>query len=173
MEPCFSGNHAHASISDQFLDSYLDRNGDKSWEAWAATSWKARGFSSSKPSTVTISPFSDCPCCRSSKSCVNSVLTMHDSRETHPRAFVAGYPIKHSRSPLIHGFWLERLGLRGSYEKLAISPRIFPFHHRSQKGCFRLFGGNITIPHKEVACRWRIVSTPGRRTRRRQYPLVL
>lgn len=79
---------------------------------------------------------------------------MHDSRETHPRAFVAGYPIKHSRSPLIHGFWLERLGLQGSYEKLAISPEDFPaFITDLKKGVSGYVGGNITIPHKEVACR--------------------
>lgn len=79
---------------------------------------------------------------------------MHDSRETYPRAFVAGYPIKHSRSPLIHGFWLERLGLQGSYEKLAISPEDFPaFITDLKKGVSGYVGGNITIPHKEVACR--------------------
>ncbi|HTV70476.1 MAG TPA: shikimate dehydrogenase, partial [Rhizobiaceae bacterium] len=33
-----------------------------------------------------------------------------------PRAFVCGHPIAHSRSPMIHGYWLKELGLLGSYE---------------------------------------------------------
>ena len=51
---------------------------------------------------------------------------MRDSRETFPpRAFVAGYPIKHSRSPLIHGYWLSKYGLDGVYEKIAVAPSDF------------------------------------------------
>mgnify|MGYP006153622411 FL=1 len=51
---------------------------------------------------------------------------MRDSRETFPpRAFVAGYPIKHSRSPLIHGHWLKTYDLPGSYEKIAVEPDRF------------------------------------------------
>ena len=33
------------------------------------------------------------------------------------KAFVVGHPIKHSRSPLIHGYWLRQHGLGGSYER--------------------------------------------------------
>ncbi|KQW27826.1 shikimate dehydrogenase [Rhizobium sp. Root274] len=80
---------------------------------------------------------------------------MRDSRETiTPRAFVAGYPIKHSRSPIIHGYWLERLGIQGSYEKVAVTPEDFPAFIRNLKnGDAEYVGGNITIPHKEAACR--------------------
>ncbi|RKE79866.1 shikimate dehydrogenase [Rhizobium sp. AG855] len=80
---------------------------------------------------------------------------MRDSRETiPPRAFVAGYPIKHSRSPLIHGFWLDQFGLNGSYEKLAVNPDEFPDFIQSLKLQESGYvGGNITIPHKEAACR--------------------
>lgn len=79
---------------------------------------------------------------------------MRDSRETSsPRAFVAGYPIKHSRSPLIHGFWLDQLGIEGSYEKVAVEPDSFPAFIadlRNKESGY--IGGNITIPHKEAAC---------------------
>ena len=34
------------------------------------------------------------------------------------KAFVIGWPISHSRSPLIHGHWLKAYGLAGSYEKI-------------------------------------------------------
>lgn len=80
---------------------------------------------------------------------------MRDSRETlMPRAFVAGYPIKHSRSPLIHGYWLKRLAIQGAYEKVAVSPDDFPAFITSLKtGEAGFVGGNVTIPHKEMARR--------------------
>ena len=80
---------------------------------------------------------------------------MRDSRETFlPRAFVAGYPIKHSRSPLIHGYWLNRLAIQGTYEKVAVSPEDFPAFISSLKnGEAGFVGGNVTIPHKEMASR--------------------
>ena len=34
---------------------------------------------------------------------------------TAPKAFVVGWPIAHSRSPLIHRFWLKRHGIDGDY----------------------------------------------------------
>lgn len=79
---------------------------------------------------------------------------MRDSRETIlPRAFVAGYPIKHSRSPLIHGYWLSKYGLDGVYEKIAVAPSDFADFIASLKTAGSPYrGGNITIPHKEAAC---------------------
>jgi shikimate dehydrogenase len=78
---------------------------------------------------------------------------MHDSRETFgPRAFVTGYPVKHSRSPLIHGHWLETLGLAGSYARQEVSPEVFAgFISRLTSGESGFIGGNVTIPHKEMA----------------------
>ncbi|MCB8819210.1 shikimate dehydrogenase [Microvirga rosea] len=66
------------------------------------------------------------------------------------KAFIAGHPIKHSRSPLVHGYWLERYGLGGSYERLDIAPADFPAFVRdfAARG---FAGGNVTIPHKETA----------------------
>ena len=78
---------------------------------------------------------------------------MHDSRETFPRhAFVTGYPVKHSRSPLIHGYWLEMLGLEGSYTRQEVAPEDFAgFVSRLKSGESGFVGGNVTIPHKETA----------------------
>src|SRR6478735_11625283 len=66
------------------------------------------------------------------------------------KAFVVGHPIKHSRSPLIHGYWLRQHGLGGSYERIDVAPSDFPAFLRSfpQQG---FAGGNVTIPHKEAA----------------------
>jgi shikimate dehydrogenase len=66
------------------------------------------------------------------------------------RAFVIGHPIAHSRSPLIHGHWLEKYGVDGSYEKIDVAPTAFPaFFERLRNGEFA--GGNVTVPHKEAA----------------------
>ncbi|WP_307233076.1 shikimate dehydrogenase [Pararhizobium capsulatum] len=78
---------------------------------------------------------------------------MRDSRETFVNhAFVAGYPVKHSRSPLIHGYWLEKLKLQGSYRTHEVTPDNFPgFIQELKSGQSGFIGGNVTIPHKEVA----------------------
>ncbi len=79
---------------------------------------------------------------------------MRDSRETFPpRAFVAGYPIKHSRSPIIHGYWLDQYVLPGSYERVAVAPENFADFIAQLKHADSPYrGGNVTIPHKEAAC---------------------
>ena len=66
------------------------------------------------------------------------------------RAFVIGHPIAHSRSPLIHGYWLTHYGIDGSYEAIDVAPEDLPaFFDRLRTGEFA--GGNVTIPHKEIA----------------------
>ena len=65
------------------------------------------------------------------------------------KAFVIGHPINHSRSPLIHGQWLEEHGIDGSYEAIDVAPEALPvFFERLRRGEFA--GGNVTIPHKEA-----------------------
>jgi shikimate dehydrogenase len=68
------------------------------------------------------------------------------------RAFVVGWPIAQSRSPLIHGHWLKVHGLAGSYEKLAIPPEEIETFLRDLPTSGWV-GGNVTVPHKEVAYR--------------------
>lgn len=65
-------------------------------------------------------------------------------------AFVCGHPIGHSRSPKIHGYWLGKYGIAGSYRAVDIAPAEFSdFLVRGQEHGFA--GGNVTIPHKEAA----------------------
>lgn len=68
------------------------------------------------------------------------------------KAFVIGHPIAHSRSPLIHGHWLEQYGIAGSYERIDIPPGELETFIRNlpERG---FVGGNVTIPHKEETCR--------------------
>jgi shikimate dehydrogenase len=79
---------------------------------------------------------------------------MADSRETlTKKAFVAGYPISHSRSPMIHKYWLKRYGIEGDYEAREIKPENLEGFLGDLKSGRELYvGGNITIPHKEMAC---------------------
>lgn len=75
-----------------------------------------------------------------------------------PRAFVVGWPIAHSRSPLIHGFWLKRYGIEGTYVAEAVPPDAVDafFHRFGERG---YVGGNVTLPHKEAAFRSATEST--------------
>jgi shikimate dehydrogenase len=70
--------------------------------------------------------------------------------ETIRRAFVCGHPVAHSRSPVIHNYWLRQLGLPGSYEKIDVPAEEFEAFLRDfQRMGF--VGGNVTLPHKAAA----------------------
>lgn len=75
-----------------------------------------------------------------------------DRPEIHPsRAFVIGYPIGHSRSPMIHRYWLDRAGIKGSYDPVQVAPEDLPsFVAALKDGSSGFIGGNVTIPHKEA-----------------------
>ncbi|MBI3420015.1 MAG: shikimate dehydrogenase [Proteobacteria bacterium] len=69
--------------------------------------------------------------------------------EKTKRACVIGWPVKHSRSPVIHGYWLKKYGLKGSYEAVAVPPDGL---EKFLRGLPRDYAGcNITLPHKEEA----------------------
>ena len=67
-----------------------------------------------------------------------------------PRSGVAGWPIAHSRSPMIHTYWLKELDLAGSYERFAVPPGEFS-RFAAEIGRDGLVGTNVTVPHKEAA----------------------
>ena len=71
---------------------------------------------------------------------------------TKKQAFVCGNPIKHSRSPLLHGYWLEKHRIDGSYGLQDIPSEDFKNFIKSLKEK-NFVGGNVTIPHKEEAYR--------------------
>jgi shikimate dehydrogenase len=62
---------------------------------------------------------------------------------------VIGWPVAHSRSPLIHNFWIGQHALKGEYRREAVKPEEFEtfIKELSQRG---YAGANVTIPHKEV-----------------------
>ena len=69
---------------------------------------------------------------------------------TAPVVAVLGYPIHHSKSPKMHGYWLDQAGASGYYVPLEIHPDNFEEALKNMpKLGFR--GANVTIPHKERA----------------------
>jgi len=68
------------------------------------------------------------------------------------QAAVIGWPIEHSRSPMIHGHWLATYGIDGRYTKIAVEPEQVTTFVRSlsERG---LAGCNVTLPHKEAVFR--------------------
>jgi shikimate dehydrogenase len=65
-------------------------------------------------------------------------------------AGVMGWPVWHSRSPRLHGYWIERCGVDGTYVPLAVPPAHFPQALR-MLALMGFRGVNVTVPHKEAA----------------------
>lgn len=67
-------------------------------------------------------------------------------------AGVMGWPVGHSRSPRLHGFWLRQHGIDGAYVPLAVPPDRVEQAIRALPA-LGLRGCNVTVPHKEAALR--------------------
>lgn len=78
-----------------------------------------------------------------------------------PAACLIGWPAAHSRSPLIHKYWLTSFGIDGDYRIEAVEPAAFAdfIGHLAARG---YKGANVTIPHKEQAL---ALSAPDARAR--------
>jgi shikimate dehydrogenase len=66
------------------------------------------------------------------------------------QAGVIGWPVSHSLSPRLHGFWLKELGIDGTYSALAVAPNGLENSLRSLPE-WGFAGVNLTLPHKEAA----------------------
>jgi shikimate dehydrogenase len=76
-----------------------------------------------------------------------------------PYAEVIGDPIAHSKSPIIHGFWLEKLGIAARYQASHIKANDLGAFFESRRADHAWRGCNITIPHKIAALDF--VTDPG------------
>jgi len=65
-------------------------------------------------------------------------------------AGVMGWPVSHSQSPRLHGFWLDRYGIDGAYVPLPVRPEDFEAGLRALPK-LGFAGVNVTVPHKEAA----------------------
>jgi shikimate dehydrogenase len=76
-------------------------------------------------------------------------------------ACVIGWPAGHSRSPLIHNYWIRLHGLNGEYRREAVAPEHFA-EFIASLAARGYAGANVTIPHKEAAL---ALSAPDNRAR--------
>jgi shikimate dehydrogenase len=67
-----------------------------------------------------------------------------------PYAEVIGDPIAQSKSPVIHGFWLEKLGLEGRYERAHVKADGLADYLATRRGDPDWRGCNVTMPHKQA-----------------------
>lgn len=65
------------------------------------------------------------------------------------KAGVIGYPVSHSLSPKLHGYWLKHYQIAGTYEPIEIAPDELQsrIHQLIAQG---YAGFNVTLPHKEA-----------------------
>ena len=73
------------------------------------------------------------------------------------KAAVTGHPVAHSRSPLIHGYWLKKYGLDGDYGRVDVAPEAAADFYNVLCDRRASIGANVTVPHKETAanaCVW-------------------
>lgn len=68
---------------------------------------------------------------------------------TLPYAEAIGDPIDHSKSPLIHKFWLRKLGLERDYRTRRVPPESLPDYIAAAGQDPHWAGCNVTIPHKQ------------------------
>lgn len=69
---------------------------------------------------------------------------------TRPYAEVIGDPINHSKSPIIHNFWLEKLGIDGEYRACHVRTGELASYFAQRRADPNWFGCNITLPHKQA-----------------------
>lgn len=65
-------------------------------------------------------------------------------------AGVMGWPVSHSRSPRLHGYWLQHYGIDGAYIPMPVRPEHFMDSLRALPK-LGFAGANVTVPHKEAA----------------------
>ncbi len=77
-----------------------------------------------------------------------------------PYAEVIGDPVAHSKSPLIHNFWLEKLGIEAEYRKTHVRPGELAAYFLKRRADPDWLGCNVTIPHKVAVMDY--ASDPGK-----------
>lgn len=71
-----------------------------------------------------------------------------------PYAEVIGDPIAHSKSPLIHRFWLNKLGIKGEYHATRVPSGGLGLHLAQRKADLNWRGCSVTMPHKREAMKF-------------------
>jgi len=81
--------------------------------------------------------------------------------EGHKSVCIIGCPVAHSRSPLIHNYWIKQLGLNAEYRREEVTPdKLADFVKNLRDHGY--VGANVTVPHKEAVLS---LATPDERAR--------
>ncbi len=75
---------------------------------------------------------------------------MSGDPEVVPQAHVIGDPIGGSKSPVIHRFWLEKLGIAGDYTARSVERGALADYFADARKTSDWVGCNVTMPHKQV-----------------------
>jgi len=81
---------------------------------------------------------------------VNAYQALLAEARGRPFAAIVGWPVEHSRSPALHGYWLRKYGIEGHYGRLPVEPKpealkaLVDFLKTTANAC----GCNLTLPHK-------------------------
>ena len=81
--------------------------------------------------------------------------------EGHKKVCVIAWPAGHSRSPLIHNYWIKQHKLDAEYLREAVPPEGFADFIKGMRANGYV-GANVTVPHKEMALK---LSEPDERAR--------
>ncbi|MEO9467922.1 shikimate dehydrogenase [Parasphingorhabdus sp.] len=73
---------------------------------------------------------------------------MNEANPLAPYAEVIGDPIAQSKSPIIHNFWLEKLGIEATYRACHVTPKALPEYLTKRRNDKNWRGCNVTLPHK-------------------------
>ena len=81
----------------------------------------------------------------------SGIIEFMAAKSKSKAACVIGWPVEHSRSPLIHGYWIKKYRINAEYRREEVRPEKFAdfVTHLSERG---YVGANVTIPNKEAAC---------------------
>jgi len=81
---------------------------------------------------------------------VSAYATLLAEARGRPFAAIVGWPVEHSRSPALHGFWLRQHHIEGHYGRLPVEPRRSALEELISflKGTPNARGCNLTLPHK-------------------------
>ena len=75
---------------------------------------------------------------------------VEQSNDARKAVCVIAWPAGHSRSPLIHNYWIKQHGLNAEYRREAVPPEKFAEFIKNLRANGYV-GANVTVPHKEAA----------------------
>jgi hypothetical protein len=133
-------------FSAQFLDDYIAAKGVPILSSVGCYHFEGRGAQLFDRVEGDYFSVLGLRCWRSWQRCAKEGILAVMTR----KAGIVGWPVAHSLSPVLHGYWLEKYRIDGAFERIPAEPGKFAAgDRRSARQGFS--GVNVTVPHKEAA----------------------